>query len=252
MYHLVSPRPPERFEKYTVTASEFARQMKWLRLARYRPVGIDRLLAHRNGRVSLPPRSVVITFDDGYLDCLRYAVPILEATRFRAVFYVVAGLLGKRSSWLVDERGVELPLVDAAAVRQLDASGFEIGSHSMTHPHLTRLPAQACRAELRDSRRALEDSLGHAVEHLAYPYGDCDDAVRKLAAESGYRGACGVHIALSGAGDHPLALPRVPVTGADSLVDFACRLARAGRPVDLLRGKLARLRRRTASRRTHR
>jgi peptidoglycan/xylan/chitin deacetylase (PgdA/CDA1 family) len=239
MYHLVTPRPPANFEKYAVRPSEFARQVRWLRLAGYRPVGIEELLAHRAAAAPLPKRAVVITFDDGYLDCLRYAVPILSAYRFVAVFYLVSGLLGKTSRWLLEERGINLPLLDLPAARELAATGFQIGSHSVSHPHLTTLPADGCREELCASREALEDGLGLAVEHLAYPYGDFDARVRTMAAEAGYRTACGVRAGLARPGDDLLSLPRVPVSGGDRLFDFACRLVRASRPIDLLRGKLA-------------
>jgi peptidoglycan/xylan/chitin deacetylase (PgdA/CDA1 family) len=225
MYHQVAPRPPREFSRYALTPRRFAAQMTCLSLMGYRAVGLDAFLS---GRDALPRRSVVITFDDGIEGCLEHVMPVLSARRFTAIFYLVAGLVGQRSRWTRAELGIELPLMDWAAVRSLEVAGFEIGSHTMTHPRLPTLAPDACREELAASRRLLEDRLGHEVVHLAYPFGAFDDAVRSMAADAGYRSACSTRPGLARPDDDPLALSRVNVYGHESLLDFACRV-RTGR-----------------------
>src|SRR5262245_54016318 len=105
MYHQVMPRPHPALRKYAVTPGAFGAQMNWLTVAGYVPITLDTLLAHRSGHCSLPSRPIVITFDDGFLDCVEHAVPILHARGFTATFYLVAGLVGKTSHWLLPERG---------------------------------------------------------------------------------------------------------------------------------------------------
>jgi peptidoglycan/xylan/chitin deacetylase (PgdA/CDA1 family) len=105
MYHQVSRRPHPAFRKYTVTARAFAAQMAWLAWAGYRAITLDAVLAARTGRDSLPRRPVVITFDDGFQDCWDYAVPVLRSRGFRATFFLVAGLIGGRSTWPLREKG---------------------------------------------------------------------------------------------------------------------------------------------------
>jgi peptidoglycan/xylan/chitin deacetylase (PgdA/CDA1 family) len=227
MYHDVAPDAPERFRKYTVTPAAFSAQMWWLARAGYIAIGLDQLLAHREGRLALPRRPIVITFDDGFQGCAEHAAPVLQAHGFTAMFFLVAGLVGATSRWLVAERGVELPLMGWPAIRRLALAGFEFGGHSLTHPRLTQAGREVCERELRDSRALIEDRLGREVRHLAYPFGDYDDGVRGIAGRLGYRSACTVRIGLSGPEDHPLALSRVPVTGYDSLLDFACRVLTA-------------------------
>ena len=205
-------------------------QMTWLALAGYTSVSMDRYLAGRTGNQELPRKPVVITFDDGFADCVRYAVPVLKARGMTAVFFLVAGLMGGQSEWLRAKRGVALELMDWATAKRLAAEGFEIGAHSLTHPHLTALSEAECRAELTESRRVLEQGLGTEIRHLAYPYGSVDDRVMNLAGEAGYRTACSVEIGFSRDRDPLLSLHRVPVTGLDSFPDFVCRLA-AARPV---------------------
>ena len=227
MYHDVSSDTPAAFRKYIVTPKVFARQMRWLADADYTSIDLTTLIAHRTAGVALPSRPVVITFDDGFRDAVRHAGATVREHGFRAVMFAVAGLVGRPSKWLLRERGLERPLADWAELRELADAGFEIGAHSLTHPHLPAIAADDARREIEDSRRVIEDALGREVVHFAYPFGAVDPAVRAMVADAGYRTACTTHIGLSGAHDDPLMLQRVPVTGFDSLIDFACRLRTA-------------------------
>jgi peptidoglycan/xylan/chitin deacetylase (PgdA/CDA1 family) len=244
MYHQVSPRPLPAFARYSVTSAAFTAQMKWLDVAGYSPITVDKLVEARRGRGTLPARPVVITFDDGFHELLDHAIPTLVARGFTATFFLVAGLMGKSGRWLREEIGTEIPLISWYAARELVAAGFQCGSHTMSHPRLSALSPSACRDELRDSRRLLEDELGCEVSHLAYPFGAFDDHVREIAAETGYRSACSTRRGLSEPVDDLLALRRISVYGHDSLVSFACRLATGNSPGELLRGGLQRRNRR--------
>ena len=237
MYHQVARQPLPAFRKYSVAAKTFAAQMAWLALAGYTPLTLDAVLDARAGRRSLPARPVVITFDDGFQECAEYAVPVLRARGFTAVFYLVAGLMGKTSEWL-GEKGLALPLMNWSLARQLVAEGFQCGSHSLSHPHLADLSPDDCYTELQGARVLLEDNLGVPVSHLAYPYGSFSPTVRTLASEAGYQTACSVKLGLSPSDDDMLALHRVPITGHDSLLDFVVRLKTARTARETLRGRL--------------
>jgi peptidoglycan/xylan/chitin deacetylase (PgdA/CDA1 family) len=230
MYHQVMPFPPGVYRKYAVTPVAFARQMRLLRVCGYNSISLDQLIAYRLHGALLPRQPVLITFDDGYEHLVHHAVPVLQEHGFTATFYLVAGLVGRASDWLQPEIGSTFPLMDWPSARRLEQSGFQCGAHSVSHPRLADLSTVACRSELRDSRSVLEHELGRAVEDLAYPYGSVSERVRELAAETGYRSACTVRIALSDSQDDLLALRRVPITGYDSLADFICRL-RTGWPL---------------------
>jgi peptidoglycan/xylan/chitin deacetylase (PgdA/CDA1 family) len=247
MYHEVSPKPLPSFRKYVVTPEAFAVQMKWLRTAGYVPITLDALVAHRKGVSPLSARPVIITFDDGFKQCIEHTVPILKSLGFTATYFLVAGLLGSTSQWLLRERGVELPLIDWAAARQLKAAGFQCGSHTMNHVRLADLSPAACRDELLKSRLILEERLGQEVRHLAYPFGSFNPEVRALAADAGYRSASSVRIGFSTRDDDCLALHRVPVSGQDSLIDFICRLRTAHTLKEWLLGKAGEVSRRFGS-----
>jgi peptidoglycan/xylan/chitin deacetylase (PgdA/CDA1 family) len=229
MYHQVASPAPAAYAHYTVAPSAFARQMRTLAALGYRAIALDRLLAARTVGTPLPKRSVVITFDDGFAGAVREAAPILEHHRFTATFFVVAGLIGSTSEW-TRRRGIEMPLADVNALRELAEAGFTIGSHTLTHRRLADLPASEARYELLESKRRLEDAFGRETRHFAYPYGSTSELVRAAVAECGYSTACTTTEGISPASDDLLMLRRVPVHGSDSLADFVCRL-RTGRTV---------------------
>ncbi|MFL5575972.1 MAG: polysaccharide deacetylase family protein [Gemmatimonadaceae bacterium] len=248
MYHQLSPRPVESFRRWTVAPRAFAAQMRWLAQAGYETVGLDALARHRTDGAPLPPRAVVITFDDGYREGMEHALPVLRAWGFTATFFLVAGLMGDTSHWTRAPHGFELPLIGWGAARELQAAGFACGAHTVTHPRLAELPDAVCREELQRSRWLLENALGRAVVHVAYPFGSYDERVRRMAAEAGYRTACSMRADLSRPHDDLLALPRVEVSGFDSLTDFIFRLRTARTPGEVLRHAARALLRRRASR----
>jgi peptidoglycan/xylan/chitin deacetylase (PgdA/CDA1 family) len=224
MYHEVAPDPHPAFRRYTVGAREFARQMGWLAARGYQAIDMDTLHRARTGGGPLPPRPVLITFDDGFQGCADHAVPVLRAYGFTAVFYLVADHVGGSSRWMLPEVGMELPLMSWDTARKLIAEGFRCGAHTATHPRLAGLDPARCRSELEHGRGRLESELGQPVLHLAYPFGSYDSAARAMAAEAGYLTACSTGPGLSAPDDDLLALHRVTVYGHDSLLDFGSRV----------------------------
>jgi peptidoglycan/xylan/chitin deacetylase (PgdA/CDA1 family) len=139
---------------------------------------------------------------------LRHGLEPLAATRFKAIQFIVADLLGGRNEWDVAVGEAPEPMMDAAQVREWLAAGHQIGSHTLSHPWLTRLPLAQAREEITASRKKLEDTFSVAIEHFCYPYGDWNPAVRDLVAAAGYRTACTTEPGMNTAGSDPFALKR--------------------------------------------
>ena len=247
MYHQVTPTPDPSFRKYAVTPEAFREQMGWLKDVGYTALSLKALYENRVGEAPLPRRPVIITFDDGFQDCMDFAVPILVANGFTATFYVVAGLIDQTSRWLAKQRGIELPMMSWSSIQELEAAGLSCGAHGMSHANLTTVTPETCRAELQQSRAVLEDRLGHEVRDLAYPYGAYDEAVRAIAVESGYRTACSVRPGWSPPDDDLMALRRIHVQEGRSLADFVQALRRHRSPTQLLRAGARALRRKLGS-----
>jgi peptidoglycan/xylan/chitin deacetylase (PgdA/CDA1 family) len=224
MYHEVSSRTWNGFEKYVVAPQNFDSQMSEVVRAGFRAISLDTLIAARSRPDVLPKKPIVITFDDGFRDCLSNAAPILQKHGLTATFFLVPGLMGGESEWLARERGLRIPMASWADARALVAAGFECGSHSMTHPRFTELTSDQCALELTQSRIALQNELSTSINHFAYPFGLYSEDARAAVESSGYSTACSVRIGFSGPDDDRFALHRVPINGTDTLPEFRRKL----------------------------
>jgi peptidoglycan/xylan/chitin deacetylase (PgdA/CDA1 family) len=251
MYHEVTPTPVERYRKYTVTPAELAAQLAWLRSRRYTSVDLDAVRAAFLGERALPARAIVITFDDGSRDCLDHAVPALLAHGFTATFFIVGGLVGSTTRWLPAEVGFEIPTAGWPTLRAAEREGMRCEAHSVSHPRLARVDDEQARDELVRGRAVREEGLGHAVRHLAYPFGSHSPRTRELAREAGYLTACTTHEAIASRGDDLLALPRVPILGTEGMGEYRHRV-RSARPVGALRAGVQGLARRLGAARRNR
>jgi len=202
-YHKLGPRPGRvRLKGLYVSQALFRRQLEELRQAGFTNGSLEACAG--------PPakRRIVITFDDGYVDVLRHGLEPLAGTRFCAIQFLVADLLGKTNEWDVAVGEAPEPMMDAAQVREWLAAGHEIGSHTLTHPYLTRISRTKAAEEIQASRKKLQDLFGRSIDHFCYPYGDWNEATRDLAREAGYKTACTTNAGVNTPADSPFALKR--------------------------------------------
>jgi peptidoglycan/xylan/chitin deacetylase (PgdA/CDA1 family) len=212
MYHALTARTG--LHPVSLAVERFRQQLGLLRRLGYRSVSPVAVADALRGGPSPGRRTVAITFDDGYLDTLTVALPLLLEHGFTATCYVVAGAVGRTSDWTHPK-----PLMDWNGVRDWLAAGMEIGAHSVTHPDLTELSDRRLDEEVAGSRTRLEDRLGIPVVSFAYPFNLHDERTDAAVAAAGYRAACaGVHRSGS-----PLALFRADAA-RDSRVRFALQL----------------------------
>ncbi|MFE7634409.1 MULTISPECIES: polysaccharide deacetylase family protein [unclassified Kitasatospora] len=207
MYHSVAVEQEDPY-RLTVSPERFAEQIGWLYRSGRRGVSVRELMrAHALGR---DDRLVGLTFDDGYADIARYAVPTLQAYGFTATAYVVADLLGRDNGW--DTEGPRKRLLTVQEVTGLAGAGWEIGSHGLGHRALPGLPPEALAVQARESRRLLEEAVGGPVTGFCYPYGAVDLPAALAVRDAGYDHACAIaHSPLTGR----FALPRCYVGDRD-------------------------------------
>ena len=199
-----------------VTPRAFERQLRSLLRRGYRPLAADGLLEG-------PRLGLHVTFDDAYRSVLE-ALPVLRRLGLPATIFVSTGFADAGG------RPLDVPELAAEAAAQPDelatmswdelrataGEGVEIGSHTVSHPHLPRLSDAELERELGEARRRVEDEIGRRCRFFAYPYGEHDERVRDAVRRAGYDAAFALAAGASRSNLH--ALPRIDLYRRDSLL----------------------------------
>ena len=172
MYHKVNPVPEN---PVTVPPGLFDEQMALLRELGYFVVSLDAVVDHYVAGTPLPPRAVLITFDDGYRDNLEYALPVLERHGYPAVLFVPLAFVGEPMPLPHEEhllpQGIRNPTLDWAELAELDRRGVRVESHGISHRPLAALEVDEAAREIVISKLRLEERLGRPVRAFAYVKG---------------------------------------------------------------------------------
>jgi peptidoglycan/xylan/chitin deacetylase (PgdA/CDA1 family) len=228
-YHAVSPRWPAPL---SVTPESFKRQLELLVRRGYRG-------ATFHEAVSAPhaPKTLAVTFDDAYLSVLELGKPILDRLGLVGTVFVPTDYPDRDGPmawpgidhWLGGRHEPELRPLSWDQLAALADRGWEVGSHTRSHPHLTQIGEAELERELRGSREECERHIAGPCRTIAYPYGDYDARVAAAAGEAGYEAACTLparfHVA------RPLEWPRVGVYHTDDERRFRLKVSPAVRRV---------------------
>jgi peptidoglycan/xylan/chitin deacetylase (PgdA/CDA1 family) len=170
-----------------------------------------------------PRRTVAVNFDDGYADVAENALPVLQELGFPATVFLPTGAIDgtTRFSWYREQP----PLLSWDAVADLDRAGtLRFEAHTVSHPNLLTLDAEAARTEIAGSKAALEARLGRAVEAFCYPAGLFGRRDRDLVEEAGFRIGVSCEPGVNLPGADLLALHRRQLDRRDNMLDFRAKL----------------------------
>lgn len=194
------------YVRYVVAESDFRAHLDAIHAAELHGVSVGEALNNFQRDMY---GCVALTFDDGCETDLLTAAPMLRDAGFNATFFIVAGFVGKAG------------FLNKNQLRELHNSGFEIGSHSMTHRHLSDLTDGELREELRASKDRLQQLIGTPIAHLSCPNGRWSPRVAQFAQEAGYRAICTSRIDRNSSGTDVSNLARLAIMRDTSADEFA-------------------------------
>ncbi len=225
MYHrVVANQDGKNGYDWVITRTQLRQQLEFLDRWGYTCISFHDYSLSLKGEIALPSKPVILTFDDGYDEILANAVPVLKEFGAKATMFVL-GDSGMRSNlWDADFVSKGVPLLTTNSIVQLHKMGFEIGSHSLTHPHLNDLPEDQAWDEVLGSKQILEDLIGNPVDVFAYPFGITSKRLKTLVRAAGYQYGCGVYSGPPRFGDDFFNVRRIPITRSTNLADFALKV----------------------------
>lgn len=208
MYHVIDdPAPDAPYPDLYLSADDFRAQIDWLAEEGYEAVTLRQVEAAWWQGGKLPAKPIVLSFDDGYVSHFEVAFPAMKEQGWPGLLNLKAGETD----------------IYKRQVREMLAAGWELGSHTITHPDLTTLDATALADELTRSRQILRRRFGVPVNHLCYPAGRYNDAVAAAAEAAGYSTASTTDPGLA-ASDDPFRLKRIRVNRGDGPAALATAL----------------------------
>jgi peptidoglycan/xylan/chitin deacetylase (PgdA/CDA1 family) len=221
-YHSIGDDPV----RSSVSPAAFTAQIQHLH-QRYRVLPLSDIVGRLAAGATLPARTVAVTLDDGFRDNYERALPVLSRFGVPATVFLTVSYIGTDElPTLTRTEFVPRPL-DWGQVAEMRAQGIEFGSHTLTHPMLSRIPPDLARREIAESRRVLEQKLGSPPGVFCYPRGDFNEAVKQLVREAGYVAACTTLPGVNGRRTDLFALRRTYVSRQDTLGEFAKKVAGA-------------------------
>jgi len=216
MYHHVSPtvQPGPYARALTVTPAEFEQQLRWLRERGCVLVTVDQIWSD-TVEGTLAPCEAALTFDDGYSDVARYAIPLLIRYGAVGTLYIATGFVGRPDH------------VSAGDLRAAQLDGMEIGAHTIDHVDLTKLPNARAQYEIAGSAQALAVMLGRPPTSFAYPSGKFNRTIAARVAGSRFATAVTTNPGVLRTFADPFALPRFRITHGQGMRLLATVFGRA-------------------------
>lgn len=217
MYHRVVEKAPagSKYNVY-VTKEILEQQLQFLKRGGFETITFGDLLTRK-----VPSKPVILTFDDGYEDNYLHLLPLLKKYGMKAVVYILGNRRHKNNFWDIPQGEPEAALLKEKQIKEMSESGLaEFGAHSLNHTKLTDLKPLEIRKEVEESKKAIEKLLGKPVVSFAYPYGLCNDEIKKITQEAGYIFGIAVKGQFTRFADDLMEIRRVHMFPQTSLFDF--------------------------------
>ncbi|MEN5300327.1 polysaccharide deacetylase family protein [Ochrobactrum sp. S1502_03] len=189
LYHQIAALPQRRvpYQGLFVHPDSFRRQMLCLKYLGYKGLSVRDAWPYLRGKKQ--GKVVVITFDDGFLNTLENAAPVLADCGFTSTNYFVANQIGGSNIWDREDGIPDTPCMNMLQMREWDALGHEVGAHTLDHVLLPETDDPEARRQIAESKLKLEDMLGKPITNFCYPYGGNNPIHREMVRDAGYESA---------------------------------------------------------------
>ena len=216
-YHTITDTPvDEDSVRYNVTPDELAAQLDYLKENGYTTITMLDFIEAKNGRFTMPPKPIMLTFDDGYEDNYHNMLPLVEERGMKAVVYVIANQLGQEGYLTFDQ------------LKDMQTRGIEIGNHTADHLPLDELSHDEIVYEVGASKTYLEWSGINTIYSLSYPNGKYNDEIIKILEQENYFTAVTGEPGLNNFSTNQLKMYRVNIPKPRlGLFEFKLRLLKA-------------------------
>lgn len=221
MYHRIADVPGDR---NALPAEKFEQQLRYLAQNGYNAILPDELYAHYAHKKPLPPRPVMLTFDDGYEDNFTTALPLLQKYKMKAVVFPIADWIGRTNHWEDFGKQETTTMTKEQLCKWLKA-GMDIQPHTCTHPFLTGCTGAKLDDEMSRSKQSLEKLLRRKMNYICYPYGFFDYNTIKAAKKAGYKMAFAIFDEVPLWNLNLYALPRIPIPSHQKMWEFKLKVS---------------------------
>jgi len=234
-YHRVCELPREtNIPYYNVYPKNFQKQMEYLIVHKFNVITLEELIYIKENSIPLPPKSIIITFDDGFRDNYIYAFPILKKYKLRADFFIVSGYIDSNNifPWLKldyqslshykKNKDIWVPLSKTELI-EMRNFGQKINSHSKSHNKISSLDEIQIEKEIKESKNEIERLLSEPITCYSYPYGtqfEITGKIKTLVKNAGYKVAVTSKLGSNRLNGDFYSLRRIPIYERDSLFEF--------------------------------
>ena len=215
MYHMISEPETAEEVKYACSPERFDNHMRQLKRNGFNPVSLAQIEQYLLLNKDLPDNAVAITLDDGFANNYTHAFPILAKHSIPATIFLASGCLGSTNHWMTQQGFPTRKMLDWQQIQEMDKHNITFGAHTISHPKLPELDITLADYEISASKKAIEENLGKACNHFAYPYGLFNTEHRDSVEAAGYTLACSTRSGFNNAERDPFVLHRIEVYGND-------------------------------------
>jgi len=222
MYHRIASVPHDR---NALPKEKFEEQLRYLSQNGFTCLTMEMAYDVYRMHTKPPKKSVLLTFDDGYIDNYNEALPLLQKYQMSAVVFPISNWLGKENKWEAMGKQTTTTM-SAKQLKRWQEAGMEVGAHTMDHPFLTGCSADHLLLECEQSKKHLEKLLATPIHFLCYPYGYFNKSVQQAAKAAGFKAAFAICNNIPLFSINLYTLPRIPIPAHQSLREFRWKVSR--------------------------